>query len=146
MNVFELCSLYVKCFEILKEKAEKERRDYQTASNVLKSSTKPMDVKVYQLTAAHASMKAWFNLTKICEHNETAPWKEHSELALSMAQHHDRYEVASVQYGTAFLNLLVAWLGFSRSPWSFCTAPEARLIWKSAQKCLTQAESDLGPD
>lgn len=125
----------------LLDRSMQAKQNYEAASNVLKSSTEAMDVKIRELECAHASMQAWSILLQIWEHSNTAEWKGHTELATALAQKADNY---SARYGSSFGNLLVAWSGLSNSSFTYCTAPEARLIWKAAQHNLAAARSEWG--
>ena len=135
-----------KVLAALVDRALQIKREYQAASNVLKTSTEPMDIHIRQLECAKTSVHS---LILLQQQGNTATissklddrLKAHSELAVRMAQYSSKYSSASAEYGTGFYNFALAWSGLSHSPWSFCTAPEARLIWKHAQQCLSQASN-----
>ena len=126
------------------------KKEYQAASNVLKTSTEPLDVKIQQFECARASIQALVLMRQVASSTENKKKnvndvvKSHSELATYMAQRADTYHASSMEYGTGFWNFLMAWSGLQQSCWSFCTAPEARLILKHAADSITQATKEWG--
>ncbi|CAB9501462.1 Tetratricopeptide repeat domain 37 [Seminavis robusta] len=135
--------------DVLVDRAVKAKKDYEAASNVLKTSTEPLDVKIRQVESARGAVQALMVLSSSSRRGATmttSEWKAQSEEATRMAQRVEKYKAFSTEYGAAFWNLVLAWNGLlqSSSPWSFCTAPEARLIWKAAHLSFTNAKSEWG--
>jgi tetratricopeptide (TPR) repeat protein len=136
----DLLPLVHRVLSALVDRAAKAKQEYQASSNVLKSSTEPMDLNIRELECARASVQSLLYF-----HGSNATdLRSHTEQAVTMAQRADKYQPFFIPYGTAFWNLLLAWSGFQQTPWAFCTAPEARLIHKLAEQSITQAKLEWG--
>jgi len=146
-------SLTHKMLSALLARAVQAKKDNAAASKVLKTSTEPLDVQIQQYDCASASVKSLIFMrqlslteTKTSKQSKEAAddLKIHVELAMKMAQHSNKYQTYSMEYGTGFWNFLLAWSGLHQPCWFFCTAQEARLLWAEAQTCLIQAKTEWG--
>ena len=146
----EYLALVQQTLDALVGLAVEAKKDYQAASNVLKTSTEPLDIKIRQFECARASVQALVLMRQLGssannqKKNVNDLIKTHSELATTMAQRAGTYQASSMEYGTGFWNFLMAWSGLQQTCWSFCTAPEARLILKHAAESITQATKEWG--
>jgi tetratricopeptide (TPR) repeat protein len=138
----ELFPFVEKLLSALFDRAAEEKKEYQASSNVLKSSTEPMDLKIREIENARVTMQ---NLLFFQDSSDaTKDMRSHVERAVTMTQRPDKYQLFSSQYGASYSNMIMAWSGFQQIPWAFCTAPEARLLHKQAEQCITQANIEWG--
>ena len=153
-GIHEYLPLVQQALDALVSRAVHAKKDYQASSNVLKTSTEPLDVKIRQLECARASVQSLTLMRQVGDGSVVVTVKKkassandlkvHSEVAVKMAQRADKYQASSMEYGTGFWNFVLAWSGLQQSCWSFCTAPEARMILKHAVSSITQAKKEWG--
>lgn len=92
-----------------------------------------------KLDCAHASLRALLGLH--CLADESGYIQLISDDATTRSTSADAY---SAEFGVSFMEYLVCWSGFHKSPWPYCSQREARTLVKRARACLDEAQLKWG--